>query len=59
MYKKTTLMTGAAIALILGGLCSLVHAATPAPKAYIAAVGPVGARKFAESAEYAAVAPLR
>jgi uncharacterized protein (DUF1330 family) len=111
MFKNSALVAGTAIALIACGLCTLVHAAMAAPKAYviaeitvtdpeaykayIAAVGPVVAhfggeyrvrggqivplegeppkgrivviefeslavaRAFEESAEYAAVAPLR
>lgn len=111
MFKTTPLIIGATIALILGGLSTLVHAALAVPKAYviaeitvtdpeaykayIAAVGPVVAhfggeyrvrggqivplegeppkgrivviefkslavaRTFEDSAEYAAVAPLR
>jgi uncharacterized protein (DUF1330 family) len=111
MFKKSPLITGATIVLILGGLSTLVHAELAVPKAYViaeitvtdpevykaytAAVGPVVAhfggrylvrggqivplegeppkgrvvviefesltvaRTFADSAEYAAVAPLR
>lgn len=111
MLTKRPLIAVAAIALLVGGICTLVHAAKAVPtayviaeititdpeayKVYIAAVGPVVARfggqyrvrggrtvplegkppsgrivviefenmavarTFEESAEYAAVAPLR
>jgi uncharacterized protein (DUF1330 family) len=111
MNKKTLFISGVAVTLVLGGLCTFVRAEMPAPKAYIiaeitvtdpeaykayvAAVSPVvarfggqyrvrggqtvqlegeppkgrvvviefenmaAARKFDESAEYAAVAGLR
>ncbi len=37
MFKKTVPITGTAIALIVCGLCTLVHAAMTDPKAYVIA----------------------